>query len=100
MAIKLSILKTGEYIISEVLQANETDASGNSKVICYVFKQPRTLIVLGMDQENKEELSTQVSLLTWPQFTKADEVEIFPDAVITIVEPTPDLVQLYKDSIK
>jgi hypothetical protein len=105
MAIKLSILKTGEYIISDVFMATEKDIVGKETLVCYVLKNPKAILVMDMSHmsssdEQGKELQTSVSLLSWPQFTETKEVEVQPDAFVTFADPNPELVKLYEDSLK
>lgn len=90
---KLILLKTGDYIISKIQEAYDT----NDVLIFYVLTDPRLIRITGtyaLDDKH----STSVSLFTWPQFSIDTKVELDKDAVLTIVEPTPDLISLYNKS--
>jgi hypothetical protein len=96
MSTKLVYLKTGEYVITEILEGRDEDR----KVIGYIFNNPKQIIA-GSDSdwgENNTQIQIKVSLLTWPQFTKDTRIEVFPDAMITAVDPTEELLKLYEES--
>jgi len=89
---KLILLKTGEYIVSQIQEAWDEGA-----FLFYVLTDPRLIKITGtyaLDDKH----STSVSLFTWPQFSIDTKVELDKDAVLTIVEPTADLITLYNES--
>lgn len=97
MALKLSILKTGEYIISDLFQGTDD----NGKLLAYLMRSPKLIVATTeYEKQNSNELTTNVALLSWPSFTKEDKVEVTPDSFITHVDPTNELKTLYEDSLK
>ena len=89
---KLILLKTGEYIVSQIQEAWD-----EGKFLFYVLTDPRLIKITGTYAVDDKH-STSVSLFTWPQFSIDTKVELDKDAVLTIVEPTPDLISLYNES--
>ena len=89
---KLVLLKTGEYIVTQIQEAWD-----DGEFLFYVLTNPRLLRITGTyaidDKHN-----TSVSLFVWPQFSIDTQVELQKDAVLTIVEPTSDLIDLYNQS--
>jgi hypothetical protein len=89
---KLILLKTGDYIISQIQEAWDEGV-----FLFYVLTDPRLIKITGtyaLDDKH----STSVSLFTWPQFSIDTKVELDKDAVLTIVEPTLELIDLYNES--
>lgn len=89
---KLILLKTGEYIVSQIQEAWDEGV-----FLFYVLTDPRLIKITGtyaLDDKH----STSVSLFTWPQFSIDTKVDLDKDAVLTIVEPTQDLIDLYNES--
>ena len=99
MSKKLVYLKTGEYIVTDLLKA--TDAEDDNKILAFVFRNPKQILTETQweGSQNTQSIQVKVNLLTWPQFTKTTEVEVFPDAVTTVVDPTDELLKLYEDSL-
>lgn len=92
MQIKLILLKTGDPIISKIQEAWD-----DGKFLFYALTDPRLIKITGTyaidDKHN-----TSVSLFNWPQFTKDTTIELDKDGILTIVEPTSDLTDLYNES--
>lgn len=89
---RLILLKTGDYIISKIQEAWD-----DGKFLFYVLTDPRLIKITGTYAvDNKH--GTSVSLFTWPQFSLDTKVELDKDSVLTIVEPTQDLIDLYDES--
>lgn len=95
MAIKLVYLKTGEYVVTDLYQAE--DEKDN---LVYVLRDPKQLIPEYEENKssNNSEIKVKVSLITWPQFTKETTIPISPDSMVTAVDPTDDLHNLYEES--
>jgi hypothetical protein len=92
MSPKLILLKTGDYLVSKIQEAWD-----EGKFLFYVLTDPRLIKITGtyaLDDTH----STSVSLFTWPQFSVDTKVEIDKDGVLTIVEPSPQLIDLYNES--
>ena len=92
MSPKLILLKTGDYLVSKIQEAWD-----DGKFLCYVLTDPRLIKITGtyaLDDKH----STSVSLFTWPQFSVDTKVELDKNDVLAIVEPTPDLINLYQES--
>lgn len=99
MSKKLVYLKTGEYVVTDLLEA--TDSANNNRVVGYVFRNPKQILTETQWEGSQTDhgIQVKVSLITWPQFTKTTEVEVYPDSLVTVVDPTDELLKLYEDSL-
>ncbi|MFZ9740320.1 MAG: hypothetical protein ACO3CQ_00290 [Candidatus Nanopelagicaceae bacterium] len=101
MAIKIAILKSGEQLI--------TDAMGlfsGETLVKYQFNKPCSVVINGEFQikDGDAELLNKVnqlsvSLYPWPSLSKDEEVEIPSDWVVTFVDPSPDLEEMYNKQV-
>jgi len=101
MAVKIAILKSGEQLITDAmgLFAGET-------LVKYQFNRPCSVVINGEFQikEGDTELLNKVnqlsvSLYPWPSLSKDEEVEIPSDWVVTFVNPTPELEEMYNKQV-
>ena len=98
MTVKLVLLKSGEKLISDLKEGFVED-----KLVCYLLEKPCTMTINGtykilddgVDGGNK----VSVSLQSWPSFSKQETIEISPDWIITIVEPTDEIKETYENQI-
>lgn len=101
MSIKLGILNTGEYVISNVVQATEQAPDGSKVVVCYVLNNPRSVGVTDVTVEpDSNNMNSKVQLFSWPRFTDNNAIEVLPHAVVTFTNPSEDLLSLYESSLK
>ena len=87
MSIKLTLLKSGETLITDVkeLVTEETEEK-ERKVHGYLFVKPKKVdlaspVLLTENSDSKEESSVQVSLSSWCLITKDTEFAIAKDIV-------------------
>ena len=102
MSIKLLLLKSGETIISdakEVVSIN--DESGERSVHSYLLKDPNKINIQQPFLISEEESldSIQISLSPWIILTSDDEIQVYPDWVVTIVEPIDSLKKMYEEKL-
>jgi hypothetical protein len=98
MAIKLVLLKTGETIICDIRQFSVEDSLRG-----YVLKSPTKIekipqIVLS-ESEDYEDKNVSIQLSPWIEFSKDEEIPVFLDTVIAIVEPIDKLKEIYLEKL-
>ena len=98
MSIKLVILKSGEQLIAEAkeLVNDEKEVKG------YLLDKPHkvltnTPLLLTEDQSNDS--SVEVTLSPWILLSEDQEVVVQPDWVITVVQPLPSVIKMYKEKL-
>ena len=101
MSIKITVLKTGEHIISDM---KELMADNEEKVQAYMLVNPHTYEISEkqfMTEDEKEEgdYGIDVSLLPWLILSKDKKMIIPTDSVLTVVEPLESVTQLYLDKV-
>ena len=101
MSIKITVLKTGEHIISDM---KELMAEGEQNAHAYMLVNPHTYEINEkqfITEEEKEEgdYGIDVSLLPWLILSKDSQMVIPTDSVLTVVEPVDALTKLYQDKI-
>ena len=101
MSIKLTLLKTGEQIISDM---KELVAEGQEQVHAYLLDNPHTVEInekqFITEEEKKEgDYGINVALLPWIILSKDKKMIIPVDSVLTVVEPLESVTQLYLDKI-
>ena len=103
MSIKITVLKTGEHIISDM---KELMTEGEENAQAYMLVNPHTYEINEkqfITEEEKEleegDYGINVSLLPWIILSKDKKMIIPTDSVLTVVEPVDALTKLYQDKI-
>ena len=102
MSIKLTLLKTGEQLISEMKELVPED---QEQVHAYLLDNPHTVEInekqFVTEEEKKEgDFGINVTLLPWIILSKDKQMIIPTDSVLTVVEPLDSVTQLYLDKLK
>ena len=104
MSIKITVLKTGEHIISDM---KELMTEGEENAQAYMLVNPHTYEINEkqfITEEEKEldegDYGINVSLLPWIILSKDKKMIIPTDSVLTVVEPIDAVTQLYLDKMK
>ena len=102
MSIKLTLLKTGEQLISDMKELSE---EGKDEPKAYLLENPHTVEINEkqfMTEEEKKDgdFGINVTLLPWIILSQDNQMIIPFDSVLTIVEPLNSVTQLYIDKLK
>ena len=100
MSIKLSLLKTGEQLISEM---KELVAEDSDQAHAYMLENPHIVeikdreFVTEEDKSRGGDFGIDVVMIPWVVLSKDKKMIIPIDSVLTIVEPLDSLTQMYTD---
>tara|TARA_Y100000592_G_scaffold99720_1_gene176860 strand:- start:3079 stop:3483 length:405 start_codon:yes stop_codon:yes gene_type:complete len=106
MSLQLVLLKNGDQLVSDVKSIKSEE---DKKVYSYLMKNPMCIreeesdpkillegeddIQTGYDPEYEEELT--LSMTRWPRFSQDNEVYVSPEWIVALVEPIPQIVEMY-----
>ena len=100
MSTKLALLKSGDNIIADI-----KELVSEEKVCGYLFNKPhvveyRVPVVLS-EAENYSPPSRdlEVALVPWILFTEEEKIPVRSDWIVTIVEPTPVVKEMYEEKV-
>ena len=100
MSIKLSLLKTGEQLISEM---KELVSDENDQPHAYMLENPHIVeikdrqFVTEEDKSKGGDFGIDVVMIPWIVLSKDKRMIIPIDSVLTIVEPLDSVTQMYED---
>ena len=100
MSVKISLLKTGEQLISEM---KELVSEGQEQVHAYLLDNPHTVeinekqFITEEDKKKGGDFGIDVALIPWIVLSKDKKMIIPVDTVLTIVEPLDSVTQMYED---
>ena len=103
MSIKLSLLKTGEQLISDM---KELVAEGQEQAHAYMLENPHIVeikdrqFVTETDKKRGGDFGIDVVLIPWIILSKDKKMIIPIDSVLTVVEPLASVTQLYLDKME
>ena len=102
MSIKLTLLKTGEQLITE---RKELVPEDQEQVHAYLLQNPHTVEINEKQFVTEEErrdgdYGINVTILPWIILSKDSQMIIPVDSVLTVVEPLETVTQLYLDKLK
>ncbi len=100
MSIKLALLKSGDYIISD---AKELLTDGD-KVCGYLFCNPHKItlnspVILKENLNEESESVINITLSPWIILSEDKEIAVSPDWVVTAVEPISSLKEMYEGKV-
>jgi len=98
MSIKLTLLKSGEQVLSDASELISSD--DKDKVHGYLFKNPHKVIhtqPLLLTEEQQDDNSLEVTLSPWIILSEDKEIVVPTDWVVTVVEPLESVIQMYKE---
>ena len=99
MSIKITVLKSGEQIISDM---KELMAEGQEHAQAYLLNNPHTYVINEkqfITEEEKEDgdFGINVTLVPWLILSKDKKMMIPVESVLTVVEPLESVTQMYLD---
>ena len=101
MSIKLTLLKTGEQLISEMKELVPED---QEQVHAYLLQNPHTVEIdekqfVTQEEKKNGDFGINVTLLPWIILSQDSQMIIPVDSVLTVVEPVDALTKLYQDKM-
>jgi hypothetical protein len=97
MTVKLVLLKSGEKLISDIKEGFIEE-----KLVCYLLEKPCTISVNGsykvLDEEDGGN-KVSISLHSWPAFSKQETIDIIPSWIISLVEPSDEIKEMYENEV-
>ena len=102
MSIKLTLLKSGQQLISEMKELVPED---QEQVHAYLLDNPHTVEInekqFITEEEKKDgDFGINVTLLPWMILSQDTQMIIPVDSVLTVVEPLESVTNLYLDKMK
>ena len=94
MTVKLSLLKSGEDVIADI-----EEMILDEKVVGYFFNDPCVVKLIAKDAGGSGKTPCKLQLTPWLPLTNDKKIPVTPDWVITLVEPMPQLKQMYEDGV-
>ena len=104
MAIKLLLLKSGEDMIADVKEMTFGEGD-KTRVIGYSLNRPCVIkmrepnIIPEMEEGNIKKAGYEVSLFPWSPLSAEEDIPIPCDWVVTMVQPTFKLKEMYTEDI-
>ena len=102
MTIKLCLLKSGEDIITDLTEMR-TEEGPKGRVIGYFFEKPCVVQMKNPQAQvpdgNTKKAGFEVSLFPWLPLTSETKIPITADWLITMVEPTAKLKEMYIEDV-
>ena len=103
MTIKLALLKSGEDIINDITEMRIGDDEPNSKVVGYFFDKPCVVKMRNPQSQasdgNTKKAGFEVSLFPWMPLSSETRIPVTADWLITMVEPTAKLKEMYIEDV-
>ena len=102
MTIKLCLLKSGEDIITDITEMRTSDEP-DSRVVGYFMDKPCVVKMRNPQSQasdgNTQKAGFEVSLFPWMPLTSETRIPVTADWLITMVEPTAKLKEMYIEDV-
>ena len=104
MTIKLLLLKSGEDMIADITEMSYGEEE-DRRIVGYYLNKPCIIkmrdpnVIDGQGEGRKKKAGYEVSLFPWMPLSAEDNIPIPSDWVVTMVEPTIKLKEMYVEDI-
>ena len=99
MSVKLTLLQSGEQVVSDVKELVSEDS-----VRGYVLNKPHKVqtnrtILLTEDDSAVNDRNVEITLSPWILLTEDEDILVSPEWIVTIVEPLKSIVEMYQEKV-
>jgi hypothetical protein len=99
MSVKIALLKSGETVISDA-----KELISEEKVCGFLFTNPhivdvRKTLLLVEESKDSQNGDLEVVLAPWIVLTSDTQIPVPPDWIVTIVEPIPQIKEMYEEKV-
>ena len=102
MSVRLALLRSGEYVISDISEMIKDD-----KMIGFILSKPCVVEVKDvipisrsiLDRSKAANKKLSINLFPWIPFSSDEDVLVPMDWVVTFVTPFEDLMQIYQNDV-
>jgi len=107
MSVKLFLLNTGETVISDAKEIKYED-----KCVGYLLKKPQVVSIMNEiifsehelteeEQKNIQETKSElkISMSSWMPLSNDEEIAIYPNSVVSIVDPVDTVKSMYEEKV-
>ena len=102
MSVRLALLRSGEYVISDISEMIKDD-----KMIGFILSKPCVVEVKDvipisrsiLDRSKSANKKLSINLFPWIPFSSDEDVLVPMDWVVTFVTPFEDLMQIYQNDV-
>lgn len=97
MTVKLALLKSGEDIIADIQEMVVKD-----QVVGYFLENPCVVKLYGekIEDDGETKKPFKIQLTPWMPLSGDEKIPIAADWLVTMVEPIPQLKQMYENGVK
>ena len=102
MSVRLALLRSGEYVISDISEMIKDD-----KMIGFILSKPCVVEVKDvipisrsiLDRSKAANKKLSINLFPWIPFSSDEDILVPMDWVVTFVTPFEDLMQIYQNDV-
>ena len=102
MSVRLALLRSGEYVISDISEMIKDD-----KMIGFILSKPCVVEVKDvipisrsiLDRSKSANKKLSINLFPWIPFSSDEDILVPMDWVVTFVTPFEDLMQIYQNDV-
>jgi hypothetical protein len=102
MSVRLALLRSGEYIISDI-----NEMIKDERMIGYILSKPCVVEVKDvipisrsiLDKTKSTQKRLSINLFPWIPFSSDEDVLVPMDWIVTLVTPFEDLMEIYQTDV-
>ena len=102
MSVRLALLRSGEYVISDI-----SEMVKDERMIGYILSKPCVVEVKDvipvsrsiLDRSKAAQKKLSINLFPWIPFSSDEDILVPMDWVVTFVTPFEDLMQIYQNDV-
>ena len=102
MSVRLALLRSGEYVVSDISEMIKDD-----RMIGYILTKPCVVEVKDvqpvsrsiLDRSKASKKTLSINLFPWIPFSSDEDILVPMDWIVTFVTPFEDLVKIYQTDV-
>ena len=102
MTIKLTVLKSGEDIVSDMQEMLVKDSDGKDKTVGYFLRCPQVVKIYGnkVEEDGGNSSPFKIQLIPWMPLSKDQVIPVVADWIVTMVDPVDQVKEMYERGLE